>query len=129
LDPLALFSLHATSLWSIFLAVSHHPLAHNRLAESSDAPSPASVRALETGQRAAFLSMLVAEIAGTRRMIKAYQADTEALERRLNTALTQSLVLRASLEIMEKRVALLKARSAHHDVAETSAGNSAAPGC
>ena len=59
--------------------------------------------------------MLMTEIAAMRRLIKEYESDIELLRERLNTALSQSLVLRATVEIMEKRVAFLKDRHGPND--------------
>jgi hypothetical protein len=69
----------------------------------------------ETGQRTEFRTMLMKEIAGMRQVIKEYEVDTEVLRQRLNAALAQSLVLRATVEIMEKRVAFLKDRQVVQD--------------
>jgi hypothetical protein len=75
----------------------------------------ADIWAEEPRQRTAFRTMLMTEIAGMRLVIKEYEIDTGILRQRLNAALAQSLVLRATVEIMEKRVAFLKDRQATHD--------------
>ena len=72
----------------------------------------ADIRAIETRQRSEFRTMLMSEISGMRQVIKEHEADTESLRHRLNTTLAQALVLRATVEIMEKRVAFLKDRQA-----------------
>jgi hypothetical protein len=71
--------------------------------------------AAENGARAAFRNLLLAEIAAMRQSIKEYKAESETVRDRLNTAVAQTLVLRATIEIMEKRVAFCRERHAARD--------------
>jgi hypothetical protein len=71
--------------------------------------------AAENGERAAFRDLLMAEIASMRQSIKEYNAESETVRERLNTAVAQTLVLRATIEIMEKRVASCKERHGPRD--------------
>jgi hypothetical protein len=59
--------------------------------------------------------MLLAEIAVMRQVIKEREIDADRLRRSLNTASEQSLVLRATVEILEKQVAFFKDRQVPHD--------------
>jgi hypothetical protein len=72
----------------------------------------------ENGERAAFRDLLMAEIATMRQSIKIYSAENETVRERLNTAVAQTLVLRATIEIMEKRVASCKERHVPRDLWE-----------
>jgi hypothetical protein len=62
----------------------------------------AELSATENGERAAFRDSLIAEIAVMRQSIKEYSAESETVRKRLNTAVAQTLVLKATIEIMEK---------------------------
>ena len=66
----------------------------------------AELSAAEAKERIAFRATLVTEIMSMRQLLKECDANRELLRQRLNTAMAQSLVLRATVEIMEKRVAL-----------------------
>jgi hypothetical protein len=70
----------------------------------------AELSASEAEERTAFRATLMTEIVSMRHLLKECDADKEMLRQRLNTAMAQSLVLRATVEIMEKRVALGKDR-------------------
>jgi hypothetical protein len=72
----------------------------------------AELSATECGERAAFRDLLMAEIAAMRQSIKEDNAESETVRERLNTAVAQTLVLRATIEIMEKKVTLCKERHA-----------------
>ena len=61
--------------------------------------------ATETEERAAFRTMLMAEISSLRQTVRQQDADKDVLRQCLNTALAQTLILRATVEIMEQRVA------------------------
>src|ERR1700748_3777269 len=102
LGPLA-FSSHAIPIWSAMASLLDDRTPHRsnkqEPARADPAATSADVWATETGQRTAFLEMLMAEIAGMRRVIKAYEIDTDSLRQRLNAAVTQSLVLQATVEI------------------------------
>ena len=50
-----------------------------------------------------------------RQSIKEYNAESETVRERLNIAVAQTLVLRATIEIMEKRVASCKERHVPRD--------------
>jgi hypothetical protein len=69
----------------------------------------------ETGQRTAFCAMLLSEMAAMRQVARERETDTDVLRQSLNAALEQSLVLRATVEILEKRLALLRDRRVPHD--------------
>jgi hypothetical protein len=64
--------------------------------------------AAENAERAAFRDLLMADIASMRQSIKDYNVENERVRERLNTAVAQTLVLRATVEIMEKRLASCK---------------------
>ncbi len=71
--------------------------------------------AAESGERAAFRDSLIAEISAMRQLIKEYDVESEAVRDRLNTAVAQTLVLRATIEIMEKKVAFCRERHVARD--------------
>jgi hypothetical protein len=50
----------------------------------------------------------MADIASMRPSMKDYNVENEMVRERLNTAVAQTLVLRATVEIMEKRLASCK---------------------
>jgi hypothetical protein len=70
----------------------------------------AELSAGENGARTAFRDLLMAEIAAMRQSIKVYRAESETVRARLNTAVAQTLVLRATIEIMEKKIASCRER-------------------
>jgi hypothetical protein len=115
LDPSIFFSEHATPIWaalsSITSGIGAWLLSRRTavaLVERIRIETDAEVSASETEERTAFRALLMEEVAGMRRSIRECDAAREATRERLNTALTQTLVLRATIEIMEKRVALCK---------------------
>jgi hypothetical protein len=69
----------------------------------------------ETEQRAAFRATLIAEIAALRGLIKDCETEKEALHGRANRAEGQTIVLKASNEIMERWVTFFKERSSERD--------------
>jgi hypothetical protein len=133
--PLIFFSQHSPSIWIAICGLFGGPWAWLRGRPHQDTPpdavrldTSAAIWADEPGQRTAFRTMLMTEIAGMRLVIKEYEIDTGILRQRLNAALAQSLVLRATVEIMEKRVAFLKDRQATHDhLAPTATQKNATP--
>jgi L-rhamnose isomerase len=72
----------------------------------------AELSASEAEERIAFRATLMAEMMSMRQLLKDCNTDKETLRQRLNTAMAQSLVLRATVEIMEKRVTLGRDRRA-----------------
>ncbi|HEY4044695.1 MAG TPA: hypothetical protein VGM32_23020 [Rhodopila sp.] len=115
---MAFFSSHATPIWSLLPTllgaldpwVPHRPHRDYHQDQPELIDTNTEICVAETGQRTAFLEMLMAEIAGMRQVIRDYERDTDSLRQRLNTALAQCIVLRAIVEIMEKRVAFLQER-------------------
>jgi hypothetical protein len=89
-----------------------------KLVEQLRAGTNAELSAAENGERAAFRDLLIAEIAAMRQSIKEYSAESETVRDRLNTAVAQTLVLRATIEIMERKVAACKEQNLVHDHAE-----------
>jgi hypothetical protein len=81
------------------------------LIERARIETHAESTASEAEERMAFRATLMTEITSMRQLLKNCDADTEMLRQRLNTALTQSLVLRATVEIMEKHVAVGRDRN------------------
>ena len=69
----------------------------------------------ETQQRAAFRATLIAEVAALRGLIKDCETEKEALHERVNRAEGQTIVLKASNEIMEKWVTFFKERSSERE--------------
>jgi hypothetical protein len=121
-NSLAFLIEHATPIWVVLASLVSGLGAwlirrprRAATAKSTGVDTSPGIWLTETGQRTEFRTMLMKEIAGMRQVIKEYEVDTEVLRQRLNAALAQSLVLRATVEIMEKRVAFLKDRQAMHD--------------
>ena len=85
------------------------------LNEQLQVGTKAELSATENGERAAFRDSSMAEIAAMRQSIKEYNAESETVRERLNIAVAQTLVLRATIEIMEKRVASCKERHVPRD--------------
>jgi hypothetical protein len=85
------------------------------LIEQLQAGANAELSAAENRARAAFRDLLMAEIAVMRQSIKEYNAESETVRDRLNTAVAQTLVLRATIEIMEKKVASCRERHVARD--------------
>lgn len=137
-DPLAFFSAHATSVWAALSNLVSGLGAWLFCRTHEDArvePDPVvtstDICSTEMGQRAAFRAMLMEEIAAMRLVIKERETDADTLRQSLNMALEQSLVLRATVEMLEKRVAFLKDRQVPRDPAistESECGN-IAPVC
>jgi hypothetical protein len=122
MQPLIFFSQTAAPIWvvlaSLLSGLGVWLLGRQRkdtTVKPTGVDTSPAIWLAETGQRTEFRSMLMKEIAGMRQVIKEYEVDTEILRQRLNTALAQSLVLRATVEIMEKRVAFLRDRQALHE--------------
>lgn len=112
---MSLFPAHAASIWSVLLVLFGLPqqrLPQPPARNADDEPCPrdtnADFAAAGDGQQAALLATLTAEIAEMRLVLKDDELDTESLRERLNAALAQSLVLRASQEILEKRIVRLR---------------------
>ena len=78
------------------------------LIEQLQVGTNAEISAAENGERAAFRDLLIAEIAAMRQSIKEYNAESETVQKRLNTAVAQTLVPRATIEITEKRIASVR---------------------
>jgi hypothetical protein len=121
-DPLVFFSTHVTSVWAALSSLVGCLGAWLLCRPHEDArvePVPVhtstEICPTELGQRTVFRDMLMDEIAAMRQVIKEREIDADALRQSLNAALEQSLVLRATVEIMEKRVAFLKDRQVPRD--------------
>jgi hypothetical protein len=82
------------------------------LTEQLQVGTNAESSAAESGARAAFRDLLMAEIAAMRQSIKEYKTESETVR---DTAVAQTLVLRATIEIMEKRVAFCRERHVARD--------------
>jgi hypothetical protein len=78
----------------------------NAVIERARIETHAALSAAEAAERTAFRTTLMTETMSMRQLLKECDADKEMLRQRLNTAMAQSLILRAAIEIMEKRVAL-----------------------
>jgi hypothetical protein len=119
LDPSDFFWDHATPILAVLSSITGGVGAWllsrrniDAILERAQIETNAEVSAAETAERTAFRAMLMAEVAAMRQLIKECDADKEALHERLNAAMAQSLVLRATVEIMEKRVAFSRQRHA-----------------
>jgi hypothetical protein len=88
------------------------------LIEQLQIGATAELSAAENGARAAFRDLLMAEIAAMRQSIKEYNAESETVRDRLNTAVAQTLVLRATIEMLERRIAFCKERHVARDQRE-----------
>jgi hypothetical protein len=121
-DLSVFFSDCNSPMWAVLLSVLSGIGAwllgrRNRanLIEQLQAGTNAESSAAENGERAAFRELLMAEMAALRLSIKEYNAENEMVRERLNIAVAQTLVLRATIEIMEKRVASCKERHVPRD--------------
>jgi hypothetical protein len=119
LNPSDFFSEHTTPVWaalsSIISGIGAWLLSRRNISamiERARIESSAEVSASETEERTAFRAMLMTEVTMMRQLIKECEADKETMRERLNTAMAQSLVLRATVEIMEKCVAFDRQRQA-----------------
>lgn len=115
LDLSAFLSEHATSVWaglsSIVSGIGAWLLSQwniNAAVERAHIETGAEISAVETAERTAFRALLMTEVASMRQLIKECEADKETLRERLNVVMAQSLILRATVEIMERRVTLRK---------------------
>jgi DNA-binding transcriptional regulator LsrR (DeoR family) len=119
LDPSDFFSQHTSPVWaalsSIISGIGAWLLSRRNISamiERARIESSVEVSASETEERTAFRAMLMTEVTIMRQLVRECDADNETLRERLNTAMAQSLVLRATVEIMEKRVAFGRQRQA-----------------
>jgi hypothetical protein len=80
------------------------------LIEQLQVGTNAEISAAQNGERAAFRDLLIAEMAAMRQSIKEYNAESETVQKRLNTAVAQTLVPRATIEITEKKDSKCKER-------------------
>jgi hypothetical protein len=119
LDPPDFFSQHTSPVWaalsSIISGIGAWLLSRRNISamiERARIESSVEVSASETEERTAFRAMLMTEVTIMRQLVKECDADNETLRERLNTAMAQSLILRATVEIMEKRVAFGRQRQA-----------------
>jgi IS1 family transposase len=119
LDPSDFFSQHTSPVWaalsSIISGIGAWLLSRRNISamiERARIESSVEVSASETEERTAFRAMLMTEVTIMRQLVRECDADNEILRERLNTAMAQSLVLRATVEIMEKRVAFGRQRQA-----------------
>jgi hypothetical protein len=117
LDPWAFLSDHATSIWaglsSIVSGLGTWLLSRrniNAAVERARIETDIEMLAVETAERTAFRTLLVTEVASLRQLIKECDVDKEALQERLNIVMAQSLILRASVEMMERRIKFYKGR-------------------
>jgi IS1 family transposase len=115
LDPSVLFSEQATPIWAVLSSlvggIGAWLLGRRNIdaaVERVRIETNAEMSATETEERTAFHAMLMAEVTVMRQLMKECEADQETLRERLNTAMAQSLILRATVEIMEERVAFFK---------------------
>jgi hypothetical protein len=113
LDLSDFFSDHTAPIWaalsSIVGGIGAWILSRRNIdsvIERARIETHAELSATEAEERTAFRATLMTEVINMRQLLKECDADKETLRQRLNTALAQSLVLRATVEIMEKRVAL-----------------------
>ena len=116
------FSDCSSPMWAVMLSVVSGIGAwllgrRNRanLIEQLQVGTNAELSAAENGARAAFRNLLLAEISAMRQLIKEYDVESETVRDRLNTAVAQTLVLSATIEIMEKRVAFCRERHVARD--------------
>ena len=119
MNPSDFFSEHTTPVWaalsSIISGIGAWLLSRRNISamiERARIESSAEVSASETEERTAFRAMLMTEVTMMRQLIKECEADKETMRERLNTAMAQSLVLRATVEIMETCVAFDRQRQA-----------------
>lgn len=119
MDPSDFFSQHTSPVWaalsSIISGIGAWLLSRRNISamiERARIESSVEVSASETEERTAFRAMLMTEVTIMRQLVRECDADNETLRERLNTAMAQSLVLRATVEIMEKRVAFGRQRQA-----------------
>lgn len=117
MDPSDFFSEHAAPIWaalsSIVSGVGAWLLSRRKISAAVDRArieSAAEQTASESEERTAFRAMLMAEVTAMRQVMKECESDKDLLRERLNTAMAQSLVLRATVEIMEKRVEFCRER-------------------
>jgi hypothetical protein len=119
-DPSDFFSGRATPAWaalsSVLSGLGAWMLSRRNidaLIERARIEANAEVSSSETEERTAFRTALMTEIAIMRQLIKDCEADKDVLRERLNAAMEQSLILRATVDIMEKRVAFSRERQTH----------------
>jgi hypothetical protein len=113
LDLSEFFSPHTAPIWaalsSIVGGIGAWILSRRNvdaMIERTRIETHAQLSASEAQERVAFRATLMTEIMSMRQLLRDCDSDREMLRQRLNAAMAQSLVLRATVEIMEKRVAL-----------------------
>jgi hypothetical protein len=122
MDPSVFFSSCSSPMWAVLLSalsgIGAWLLGRRNMAtliEQLQVGANAQLSAAERGERAAFRDSLIAEISAMRQSIKENNAESETVRDRLNTAVAQTLVLRATIEIMEKKVAFCRERHVVRD--------------
>jgi hypothetical protein len=115
LDLSAFLSEHVTSIWaglsSIVSGIGAWLLSRrniNAAVERARIETDIEISAVETAERTAFRALLMTEVATMRQLIRECEADKETLRERLNVVMAQSLILRATVEMMERRVKFYK---------------------
>lgn len=118
LDTSIFFSDHLTAVWAAVAAgisgVGTWLLGLRRISASTERARiklSAESSASELAERTAFRATLMAELSAMRLQIKECEADRDALRERINAAEGQILVLKASIEIMERWVAYFRDRN------------------